>query len=69
MEEVKIGFTIPANVWVEVENPNDVDEVLSALVDEVEERGFADCITARPAEAAENVVYVDSEDGEVLHEW
>jgi len=72
MEEVKIAFSANGTVNVEVDDPTDADSVLEAFVDEMKNMDDAELMNILNTDAdwmAENVHYVDGEDGEVYHEW
>lgn len=71
-EKVNIGFDSPGSIWVEVENPNDLDEVTDAFVEKlknVDDMSFGELIETDPEMLVENIHYVDSTDGEVYQQF
>lgn len=71
-EKVNVGFTAPGSVWVEVEEPEDVDKVMNAFVSRIKEMDEDELVENIETDAewlAENFHFVDSTDGDVIHEW
>jgi hypothetical protein len=71
-EKVSVGFTAPGSVWVEVDDPEDVEQVMDAFVSRIEEMNTDELVEKIETDGkwlAENVHFVDSTDGDIIHQW
>lgn len=71
-ETVIVGFGAPGSVQVEVDDPNDIEECLSAFVqhiNQMNETELMELITTEGDLLSENVHFIDGMDGHVYHEW
>ena len=69
MEPVKVGLSVPCSIVVEVDNPQDADEVIKAMIERIDENPQELIDNLQTEALGENVHFVDTLEGEVIHEW